>query len=211
MGKLYGYKEDDVKGLLELIKQKRHKNLNQLFLDYSIKSGKSIGTVRNLYYALAKSLNADIQVLNKFSIEKIKINTPKSFSKEDENKLIKDVLELKQSGHSVRSAVLVLANGDAKLALRYQNKYRNILRTNPELINKSINSITTQTDVQNEQKNSAPKISEFQMAKLKKEINNLIERISISLSKENATLKKRIGELQLENLKLKTMLFNSNF
>lgn len=211
MEKLYGYKIDDVNGLLNLIKRNEHKNLSQLFSEYSIKSGKSVGTVRNLYYALAKNLNTDTETLNKFSMEKIKINTPKSFTKADETKLIKDVLALKQQGHSVRNAVLILANGDFKLALRYQNKYRNTIKNNPELINESINSLDKQNATQPKQSVNVPKISEFQMTKLKKEINSLIERVANSLSKENANLKKRIGELQLENLKLKTMLFNGNF
>lgn len=205
MEKLYGYKIGDVNGLINLIKKGEHKTLNQLFLDYSIKSGKSVGTVRNLYYALAKNLNDDVDALNKFSIQKIKINTPKSFSKEDETKLINDVTNLKKQGHSIRNAVFLLANGDPKLALRYQNKYRNCIKNNPKLINESIENSSK------DKGNPLPKISEFQMAKLKKEINGLVERIAINLTKENANLKKKIGELRLENLKLKTMLFSGNF
>lgn len=205
MEKLYGYKIGDVNGLINLIKKGEHKTLNQLFLDYSIKSGKSVGTVRNLYYALAKNLNDDVDALNKFSIQKIKINTPKSFSKEDETKLINDVTNLKKQGHSIRNAVFLLANGDPKLALRYQNKYRNCIKNNPKLINESIENSSK------DKENPLPKISEFQMAKLKKEINGLVERIAINLTKENANLKKKIDELRLENLKLKTMLFSGNF
>ncbi|MBR1983626.1 MAG: hypothetical protein IKA12_02950 [Clostridia bacterium] len=205
MEKLYGYKIGDVNGLINLIKKGEHKTLNQLFLDYSIKSGKSVGTVRNLYYALAKNLNDDVDALNKFSIQKIKINTPKSFSKEDETKLINDVTTLKKQGHSIRNAVFLLANGDPKLALRYQNKYRNCIKNNPKLINESIENSSK------DKENPLPKISEFYMTKLKKEINGLVERIAINLTKENANLKKKIGELRLENLKLKTMLFSGNF
>ena len=55
------------------------------------------------------------------------------------------------------------------------------------------------------------KISEFQLVKLKREINQLMDRISVSLAKENYQLKEKIQELKKENLKLRTMLNNGCF
>ena len=54
MEKIYGYKEKDIVGLANFIKERNNQSLSSLFESYSIKSGKAKGTIRNLYYELAK-------------------------------------------------------------------------------------------------------------------------------------------------------------
>jgi hypothetical protein len=59
MEKIYGYKEKDVIGLAEFLKKKGTLNLSETFVEYGRENGKAKGTVRNLYYALAKRSNFD--------------------------------------------------------------------------------------------------------------------------------------------------------
>ena len=59
MSKIYGYKEQDVKSLYAFIKENEGTSLTEVFKRFSERSGKSKGTVRNLYYAMAKKSRED--------------------------------------------------------------------------------------------------------------------------------------------------------
>ncbi len=54
------------------------------------------------------------------------------FKENEETELFKKVLDLKKQTGSVRKAVFALANGDKRLALRYQNKFSNMLKKKRE-------------------------------------------------------------------------------
>ncbi len=56
------------------------------------------------------------------------------FSKKETDWLLQAILLAKGQGVSVRKCVYDLSNGDKKLMLRYQNKYRAILKKHPEMI-----------------------------------------------------------------------------
>lgn len=55
-----------------------------------------------------------------------------TFTEEETDALLRAVLLGKAEGRSVRASVMALANGDRTKMLRYQNKYRAILRKNPD-------------------------------------------------------------------------------
>lgn len=212
MEKIYGYKEKDVLGLAEFIKNRGNKTLTWLFKEYAVVSGKAMGTVRNLYYALAKRAETDKEFNEKYGLSQIKVNSPKSFDTASEKEIIKKILNLKKSGYSVRSAVNKLSSGDTKLSLRYQNKYRNALKNKPDLIAELIAEIKTESGESTEiiEKKQEFTVSEFQMKKLKKEINGLVERISEKIRKENEYLKKRLTVLQMENMRLNNLLYGTS-
>jgi hypothetical protein len=67
MEKIYGYKEKDVFALANFIKEKGELPLSTLFERFGAINGKAKGTVRNLYYALAKKSNADKEFCQKYS------------------------------------------------------------------------------------------------------------------------------------------------
>lgn len=56
------------------------------------------------------------------------------FSEEEIHGLLRHVLEGRGKGRSVRACVMDLSGGDRSRMLRYQNKYRSLLRRKPELI-----------------------------------------------------------------------------
>lgn len=56
------------------------------------------------------------------------------FTEEEIHLLLRHVLEDRGQGKSVRASVMDLSGGDKSLMLRYQNKYRALLRKRPELI-----------------------------------------------------------------------------
>lgn len=56
------------------------------------------------------------------------------FSEEETDRLLETVLLALGSGQSVRACTLDMANGDTRRMLRYQNKYRALLKTQPERV-----------------------------------------------------------------------------
>ncbi len=209
MQKIYGFKESDVSGLAEFIVNNKNLPLSRLFKEYSVLSGKAQGTVRNLYYAIARLSVSDKEFCDKYlGGEELTVSKNQEFSKDNEKWLVEQILECKSKGLSVRSAVYKLANNDAKLALRYQNKFRNLCKNNSELMEKTSANQRSCEKIENSEliNQRISKIPQTLIAKLKREIDGLIEQISDKARRENIQLKKRIGFLEAENLKLTNIL-----
>ena len=189
MDKIYGYKQKDVLALAEFLMQQKDTSLSSMFEEFGAIHGKAKGTVRNLYYALAKKSIEDKEFCQKYLNGKaIKIAKSKGFDENEEKQLIKTILERKTGGNSVRSIIMQMAGGDAKTALRYQNKFRNALKHKPELVTEIAMQIQGQgMDVKFnlKPKTSQSVISEQQFDKLKFEIDGLVQRISSKIQKEN--------------------------
>ena len=90
------------------------------FEEVARKTNRKANSVRNYYY---KNL----------SVEK---KSFKSFSQADIKQLLREIILGTSRGESVRSICLHLANGDKGKMLRFQNKYRAILRSSPQHIEK---------------------------------------------------------------------------
>lgn len=216
MEKIYGYKEKDVIGLANFLNQKENLTLTEIFEKYSAYSGKSKGTVRNLYYALAKASVKDTEIRDKYLGGRVlEVSPILTFDKTEERELIKNIFIGKSQGKSVRSVINQMANGDSKLALRYQNKFRGALKNNPVLIDQVITEVNA-TLVGNSkpletvtQKTPKEVFGEMQFNRLKTEINLLVNKISQKEKRENAWLKDRVASLEMENIRLKTVLYGS--
>ncbi len=203
MNKLYGYKDKEVLEFIEFLKSEKPVNRKKAFNDFALKKGKSAGTVRNMYYALAKKSREDQDFREDFLGGKaISVGKIEKFSIEEEKELVKKVLDKRSAGLSVRRAIIDLANGNDKLCLRYQNKFRNLLKTNPDLVKKeaTANRYVKSVEINN---SATAVVPEVLLIRLKREINFLAERLSENLRAENAKLKDKIILLELENLKLK--------
>ena len=211
MNKIYGYKEKDVIGLAEFIKARKKESLSDIFSLYAKSSGKAKGTVRNLYYALAKTTKTDEVFCKKYFDRKpLSVGKIEGFSQDEEKQLVKKILLGKKEGQSVRSIIMELSEGDAKLALRYQNKFRNALKNKPRLIAEIVKELKDEGQeigLYSRLNNPADYISEKQLLALKREINNLVEKISLKAKKENEILRERVSVLERENLRLSTLLY----
>ncbi len=211
MEKIYGYKEKDVIGLAEFLKDRGAEPLSSIFTKYALINGKAKGTVRNLYYAVAKRSKVDKEFCDKYLGGKpLQINDIAEFDADEEKKLVKQILVERQSGKSVRSVIMRLSNGDAKLALRYQNKFRNLIKNKPDFISEIVSEIKAEGKGELSIEINKPNksfITEQQFNRLKVEIDSLIGRISSNIKKENQYLKERIGVLETENLRLTALLY----
>lgn len=195
MNKPYGYKKGDLIALSEFIEKGGFcgKSLTGGFKAYAEVSGKATGSVRNLYYALAKYSAEDKDFTDKYLNGKpISVSKNEKFSREEKDVMDK-ISEYVKLGMSVRKATISLADGDAKKALRFQNKFRANARAEKRVINGSGDKTGNRPVVG--AKNNL-------IEKLKKEIDMLADRLSLSLKRENAALKREIIVLKAENARL---------
>ena len=216
MEKIYGYREQDVIGLAQFLKNRERESLTKTFERFGIERGKAKGTVRNLYYALAKKSVEDKEFCNKYLEGKpLSVGRIIEFEKAEERKLIKEILIAKKNGRSVRSIIMELSGGDGKLALRYQNKFRGAVKSKPRLIAEIIEELKAEgqdnLEILTEKKSEAKSyFSEAQFAKVKREIDGLVNRIADKVQRENQNLRLKIAALESENLRLCNLLYGEN-
>ena len=206
MEKLYGFRESDVISICNLIKEKKGGSLTSIFNRYALITGKSKGTIRNLYYTITKASVTDRDFCDRYLDGKpLFVDERVGFYPCQERALLKQILLKKNQGVSVRKAVKELALGDEKLALRYQNKFRGLIKGNKSLVLEVIEEIKkTDKDFSvNLYSEKQANFNKVQVVRLKKEINSLFERTFIELKKENQQLKQ-------ENNRLKSLLFLEN-
>ena len=87
--------------------------------------GRKPNSVRNYYY---------MQMREKGGEEMKRAAPFDTFSDEEIHDLLRKVMLGRGSGRSVRACVMEMSGGDRSRMLRYQNKYRAILRKKPDLI-----------------------------------------------------------------------------
>ena len=98
--------------------------LRSVFESLSDDLGRKPNSIRNYYYACLRQQPDAAERAPAFQ----------PFTPEETHELLRQVLIARGKGLSVRSCVMALAQGSHSRMLRYQNKYRTILKTRPELI-----------------------------------------------------------------------------
>ena len=186
--------------------QEKGKNLSELFEDYAKKHGKAKGSIRNLYYEILREGRKNPAFYQKHLEGKgLRAEEIREFEGDEADRVIKSILLASQSGRSVRSAIRDLAGGDEKMALRYQNKYRNVLTGDKEKMNALALEVSMETG-----KACTPYgkkgASEDVASQLRSEIEGLLRRMTTRIKKENQQLVERVGRLESENLRLKMAL-----
>lgn len=66
------------------------------------------------------------------------------FTQEEIRSLLQTVLTEQSKGVSVRACTLQMGGGDNKAMLRYQNKYRSLIKNNPELVHEVVAELRAQ-------------------------------------------------------------------
>ena len=89
--------------------------------------GRKPNSVRNYYYMQLRD-QADGSLKRAAPFE--------TFTDQEIHDLLRHVLAARGQGQSVRACVMEMSHGDKALMLRYQNKYRAVLRKKPDLVEK---------------------------------------------------------------------------
>ncbi len=140
--KILGWDISEIKILMNLVSKREEKSLIEVFDNFAKQTNRKTFSVRNFYYKLLELANIDdkiAQVLNKNGIENAEIRTNHFSSTETENLL--RILLNNEKNISVRRACMELAKGDDTLMMRYQNKYRNALKNQPELVSRILDEL----------------------------------------------------------------------
>lgn len=98
--------------------------------------------------------------------------------------MLEAVLAERKKGLSVRRAIMNVSAGDEKLMLRMQNKYRNLLKKQPERIAKAAEAA------------GIPEEKTFLQRKLEREIDALYARLAVDLRNENNRLREELEKLR---------------
>jgi len=98
--------------------------LKSVFRELAARTGRRPNSIRNYYYARVKAGDC------------ARGHTPAfiPFTAEESEQLMESVLSAQAHGESVRSCTLRLGGGEQQTMLRYQNKYRALVRTDPPLV-----------------------------------------------------------------------------
>ena len=180
------------------------KTLTYLFATYGLEHGRAKGSVRNYYYALMKNERQDERIVRLLDGSTLSVEKIKEFSPEETDAVLRSILREKSKGISVRKAIFNLSGGDDKLMLRLQNKYRNMLKKQPEKIAEVAKELGLDEEaerlqaVKKGEKASFPD-KDFLRRRLESEINALYDRLAQGLKEENERLRE-------ENARLKAAL-----
>ena len=184
--------------------KKEGKSLKKAFLEFALKYGYSEGSVRNHYYKVVKTTKKGSDLYEKLGLTDRLIPVfIKEFSLAEEKELLYLIAKGVALGKSVRKTILELSNGNEKLALRYQNKFRNLVKENSPLITHAVDRVEKELGVKVYFQKRA-KSSEFK--KLENEINKMLDGIIRGISEENRKLKARASLLEKENTALKKVV-----
>lgn len=122
-----GWKAEETEMLAQAA-QKAHEqgaSLRSVFEDIGQQLGRKPNSVRNYYYLqLRENRDFSVRRAAPFAL----------FSEDEVEELVRQVILAQSRGESVRSCVMTLSGGDKTAMLRYQNKYRSVLRKKPEMI-----------------------------------------------------------------------------
>lgn len=204
MTKINGYTEEEAKTLVEYIKdgKRKGKTLTYLFATYGLEHGRAKGSVRNYYYALMKNERKDERIVRLLDGSELAVEKIKEFTPEEADEVLRSILKEKSKGISVRRAIFNLSGGDDKLMLRLQNKYRNTLKKQPQMLAEMAKEMGLPEEAE---RLTAPKKSEktlvdkdYLRRRLENEINALYDRLAQGLKEENERLREENARLKGE-------------
>ncbi|MBD5130976.1 MAG: hypothetical protein HDT28_00035 [Clostridiales bacterium] len=121
------------------------KSLTGAFRRVAERTGRSVNSVRNYYYGQAKTFELVPEVADKLGIRACTVERERfvPFTDSEVYSLVECVLIAGGRGVSVRKAIYELAGGDDRLALRYQNKYRSVLRSHRKTVEEIMQSLSS--------------------------------------------------------------------
>lgn len=185
-----GFTVQEKEELIQMAKSSKEKgsSLSSVFSVFAKKHKRADGSVRNYYYYLIKS--------EEFESSGLTAGKVKPFDKCETQKIIEGVLTGASSGKSVRRVISEMAKGDEKVALRIQNKYRNVVSNDKEFVQEVMLSLEKRGVAFKNPYAEKRERKNFLYKRLQREINNLFEKIALKEKKINEQLTKKINELE---------------
>ena len=129
-----GWREEEIDRLWNEVRRANESGqpLRAVFEQMGETLGRKPNSVRNYYY---------MQLRGREGAALRRAAPFETFTEEEVRALVRNVLSARARGQSVRAAVMALSGGDHARMLRYQNKYRSVLRKRPGLIEETIRQL----------------------------------------------------------------------
>lgn len=108
--------------------------LKAVFERISEKTGRRPNSIRNYYYSQVRMREGEGCHAARFI----------PFTQDEVDSLMEKVLRARAAGQSVRSCLQEISGGDHSLMLRYQNKYRSVIKTRPEYVQQMVDDLNAQ-------------------------------------------------------------------
>ena len=123
-GRRAGWSDTENKLLWETADEAQQQGLplKAVFEQIARQTGRRPNSIRNYYYAQVREHDGDAERPARFV----------PFTQQEVDWLMEQVLVARSAGQSVRSCLQKLAGGDHSLMLRYQNKYRAVIKSRPD-------------------------------------------------------------------------------
>ena len=121
-----GWQQEEIDLLFDAVNRAAQTGspLRDVFAEVGTALSRKPNSIRNFYYARVREQPGLAARQTSF----------RSFTDEEVHELLRYVLIGRGEGRSVRACVTSLAEGDRAGMLRYQNKYRSILKNRPEML-----------------------------------------------------------------------------
>ena len=108
--------------------------LKAVFERIAQQTGRRPNSIRNYYYAQVQKREGTAERTQRFV----------PFTQQEVDWLMEQVLIARAQGQSVRSCLQKLAEGDHSLMLRYQNKYRSVIKSRPEYVKQMVDRLNAE-------------------------------------------------------------------
>ena len=108
--------------------------LKAVFEQIARQTGRRPNSIRNYYYAQVREHDGGVERPARFV----------PFTQQEVDWLMEQVLVARSAGQSVRSCLQKLSGGDHSLMLRYQNKYRAVIKSRPDYVQDIVERLKSQ-------------------------------------------------------------------
>ena len=132
-GRRSGWSESENQLLWEMADEAQQQGLplKTVFDQIARQTGRRPNSIRNYYYAQVRQHEDGQAHAARFV----------PFTQQEVDWLMEQVLTARAEGQSVRSCLQKLADGDHSLMLRYQNKYRAVIKSRPEYVKEMVEKL----------------------------------------------------------------------
>ena len=133
-----GWSRQEDKLLFSQAEQARNEGrpLKSVFEAVAEQTGRKPNSIRNYYYARLKEGDVEGTACRSAAFVPVE--------QEEVRALLRTVLSERAKGVSVRSCTLGMGQGDTRAMLRFQNKYRSVIKREPELVKEIIAELTAE-------------------------------------------------------------------
>ena len=135
-GKRSGWSEAENQLLWETAEEAQQQGLplKMVFERIAEQTGRRPNSIRNYYYAQVREHGGEEQHPARFV----------PFTQQEVDWLMEQVLIARAAGQSVRACLQKLSGGDHRLMLRYQNKYRAVIKSRPDYVRELVGRLNEQ-------------------------------------------------------------------